>query len=132
MRVSRAALLRWLPVIAVMAIIFALSSISGLRVSEDAQVDRPFRIVGHLGAYALLGGLLLLALAGLERPSPRQAGIAWGIAVLYGLSDEVHQAFVPDRTGQLDDLIVDAIGAGVGVGAVYVTLALLGRATRRS
>jgi len=53
--------LYWLPAIVVMAAIFLLSSQSGLRVSEDAAVDKPFRITGHLLAYALLAALLLLA-----------------------------------------------------------------------
>ena len=55
----RRALLRWLPALGWMAVIFVLSSISGLQVSDDAAVDKPFRIVAHLGSYALLAGLLL-------------------------------------------------------------------------
>jgi VanZ family protein len=129
---SRAGVLRWLLVIAVMAAIFALSSISGLRVSDDAQVDRPFRILGHLGAYALLGGLLLFALSRRSRPRAVQATLAWGIAVLYGVTDEVHQAFVPNRTGRIDDLVVDAIGAGLGVAVAYVVLVTLARAQSRA
>ena len=96
------------------------------------EVDRPFRILGHLAAYALLGGLLLFALSGRSRPRAVQATLAWGIAVLYGVTDEVHQAFVPNRTGRIDDLVVDAIGAGLGVAVAYVVLVALARGQSRA
>ncbi|MFV2064805.1 MAG: VanZ family protein, partial [Chloroflexota bacterium] len=87
--------LRWLPAVAVMAGIFVLSSISGLRISDDAAVDGPFRVVAHLASYALLAGLLLYALSGREGPALRGAAAAIIITMLYALSDELHQAFVP-------------------------------------
>jgi VanZ family protein len=105
-----------------MAVIFALSSISGLAVSDDVAVDRPLRVLAHLGTYALLAGLLLYALAGLRRPPAVHAVAAWALAVLYGISDEFHQSFVPGRTGRLDDVVTDAIGATVGVVVAWLFL----------
>jgi VanZ family protein len=112
----------WLPALFLMALIFVLSSQSGLRVSEDASIDGPLRTLAHFVVYASLAAALALAIGGTTRASARSAGIAFVLAVLYGLSDEVHQAFVPDRTGALDDLAVDALGALVGVSLVYVWL----------
>jgi VanZ family protein len=114
--------LLWLPPLAVMAGIFALSSISGLKVSEDADIDRPFRISGHLIAYALLAGTVLVALTGGRRPRPRDIAIALVVATLYGLSDEWHQSLVPDRVGRLQDVGMDVVGAIVGL--VVATLLL--------
>ncbi len=37
--------------------------------------------------------------------------IAWLITVIYGVSDEWHQTYVPLRTAELRDVIADAIGA---------------------
>lgn len=124
-------LLRWLPAIAWMAVIFTLSSVSGLRVSDDAAVDRPFRVLGHLLSYALLAALLLYAMAGLRRPGIRQIAIAYGISLVYGVSDEIHQTFVPDRSGRIDDLLVDALGAVGGVLLGYLGLGLWSRTARR-
>ena len=109
-------LLYWLPAIAVVVLIFVLSSQSGLRVSEDAAVDKPFRITGHLLAFATLAACLLLALSRGRRPRLAHVVIAFAVTVLYGASDEWHQSFVPDRTGRLDDLVVDTIGVIVGLG----------------
>lgn len=115
-------LLRWLPALGLMTLIFVLSSQSGLKISEDAGVDRPLRTLAHFTAYALLAAALLFAISGSNSVSARAALVALIVAVLYGLSDEIHQAFVPDRTGQLKDLVVDGLGAGVGVLIAFVLL----------
>lgn len=115
-------LLRWLPALAWMAVIFGLSSISGLRASPDAEVDRPLRVLAHLGTYAILGALVLWALTGGLVPSGRDAVTAFAVAVLYGVSDEIHQAFVPERSGQLTDVAIDAVGAALGVAVAWFAL----------
>lgn len=35
------------------------------------------------------------------------------ISILYGISDEIHQMFVPMRTPDMMDLLADGIGAGL-------------------
>ncbi|MEX1335759.1 MAG: VanZ family protein [Candidatus Limnocylindrales bacterium] len=116
--------LAWLPVLVVMGAIFALSAQPGLRVSDDVAVDQPFRITGHLLAYATLAALALVALSWGRRPRLRDAAIAFGISLVYALSDELHQSFVPDRAGRLDDVVVDALGALVGLVVGWLALAL--------
>lgn len=37
--------------------------------------------------------------------------ITWLLTVCYGISDEIHQAFVPTRQMSLWDLLADALGA---------------------
>ena len=53
------------------------------------------------------------------------APIAFVLTVLYGVSDEAHQAFVPDRTPSLADVGLDAAGAMLGVGLALLTAAFL-------
>jgi VanZ family protein len=108
-----------------MAVIFVLSSQSGLRVSEDVDVERPLRVTGHLLAYATLAGLLLLALSWDRRPRLRDVLIAFGLAFVYALTDELHQSFVPDRTGRLDDVVTDMIGAAIGLTVGWLSLTLI-------
>jgi VanZ family protein len=110
-----------------MAAIFALSSIGGLRASEDASIDRPLRVLAHASSYALLAALFLYAMGGLC-PRRLDSVAAFLLAVLYGLSDEIHQATVPGRSGRVEDLVVDAIGAGIGVALGWL---VLGRVSRR-
>lgn len=121
-------LLRWLPALAWMAVIFLLSSQGGLRVSEDVGTEKPIRIVAHLATFALLAGLLVFAICGRRAPSGRAVVGAVGLTLLYALSDELHQALVPGRNGRLDDVVIDLAGAVAGAALAAVVLATLGRA----
>ncbi|MBF0627225.1 MAG: VanZ family protein [Magnetococcales bacterium] len=40
---------------------------------------------------------------------------AWVYAVVYGVTDEWHQLFVPGRYGDLFDLLADAVGAALAI-----------------
>jgi VanZ family protein len=125
---ARRSLLRWLPALGWMAVIFLLSAQGGLRVSEDPGVDRPLRIVAHLATFGLLGALVLFAISGRQRPSGPAALAAVGVTLLYALSDELHQALVPGRTGRLDDVVVDLVGAVAGVVVAAIILTRLAEA----
>jgi VanZ family protein len=123
---------RWLPVLGWMALIFLLSAQPGLRVSDDASVDRPIRTLAHLTSYAVLAALLVRALLTGSRPTGMAAIGAWVVAVLYGVSDEIHQSFVPDRTGRPSDVLIDAIGAAIGVALAVILLSALERRRRKA
>ena len=121
---------RWLPVLAWMALIFVLSAQPGLRVSDDAAVDAPARAIAHVVTFGTLGALLFRALLG-TLSMTGAALAAFGVATLYGVSDELHQSLVPDRTGQLDDVALDAAGAAIGIAlAVAASVAMRRRRAR--
>jgi VanZ family protein len=105
-----------------MGVIFALSSVSGLRVSQDAEVDRPIRTLAHLAAFGLLAGLVLYALCANARPSVARAILAMAIATLYAAGDELHQSLVPDRSGRVQDVAIDALGALAGLAVAWLVL----------
>ena len=71
-------------------------------------------VAGHLFAYAVLALLWQRALAASGVAHP--ALWAFGIVVLFGLSDELHQAFVPGRQSTFFDVAVDAVGAAMALG----------------
>lgn len=121
----------WLPAIAMVVLIFVLSSQSGLRVSDDVEVDRPFRIAGHLLAFGTLAALLVVALSQGRQPRVQDLVLAFGLTVAYGFLDEWHQSFVPDRSGRLDDVVTDALGAIVGLALASMVLSRLARRQAR-
>jgi VanZ family protein len=53
--------------------------------------------------------------------------LALAVSLLYGLSDELHQSFVPDRTGRLDDVLTDMLGAIVGTSLAWLGLLVAAR-----
>jgi VanZ family protein len=104
----------WLPVALDAALIFYLSSIPRLPSPPGPFSDKHF----HFGSYALLATLLVRALAS-ARLRNINARIAIGavlLATLYGVTDEIHQIYVPGRTAALDDLAADALGAATAAG----------------
>ena len=107
----------WLPVALYMVLIFGLSSVPDPPDLPDAVGDKG----GHAFLYAGLGALMTRAIGGgLSHPIALAAvvrGVAWTTA--YGVTDEVHQRFVPPRRMDPMDLVADAIGAAAGAIAVY-------------
>jgi VanZ family protein len=106
----------WGPAVALMLGIFLASSVPNLDTVATGVSDKSL----HFVAYGALGVLLLRALAGARWAgvTPAAAAGAWVLAVLWGVTDELHQAFVPGRTAALDDWLADAGGAIAGVGVV--------------
>ena len=96
----------WLPVVAWAALIFAFSSVPDLGTGLGGW-DLLLRKIAHAAEYAVLGALLARAL-----PRP---GLAVAFGVLYAVSDEAHQAFVPGRLGSPIDVAIDAVGVVAGV-----------------
>ena len=105
----------WGPVVLWMGLLFYLSSRPTLPGFTDPIWDLLLKKSGHAVAYAVLSCLSLRALwQGREMTSLQYVG-AWGIAVLYAITDEIHQGFVPGRHPALMDWIIDAIGAVLGL-----------------
>ena len=102
----------WLPVIFWCGLIFYLSSVPNLKAAKNPFWDEIIRSGAHLIFYGILYVLFFRALN-----FQKEKKVFWWplfFACLYGLSDEIHQHFVPTRTFQLKDLSVDFSGAILG------------------
>lgn len=116
------ALVAWGVVVLYMGFIFYLSSESNPLPELTAWVwDKLL----HTCEYGTLGALLAFAL----RASGMTGGYAFFVAALlsslYGSTDEIHQAFVPQRDCDLHDLAADTVGGALGAGAFLLALRLL-------
>ena len=72
----------------------------------------------HIIAYFVLGVLMYRALrVSIHRwPARTVASLALLSCSLYAVTDEIHQLFVPGRSGELRDVMIDSIAALVGGG----------------
>jgi VanZ family protein len=108
----------WLPVVVYMAIIFTLSSQTDPpALGPDTLSDKSQHLLGYVG----LAGLVCRALAG-GFPRRVSRAVAAGtllISIGYGITDELHQMFVPNRSPELADVYADAAGAVVGLIACW-------------
>jgi VanZ family protein len=110
--------LLWGPVLLVMGLIFFFSSLPDPGGPPGGISDK----TAHVLIYAALGASLVRALAGGRITAMTLTRILFAAALgtLYGVSDEIHQHFVPPRTPDILDVAADAVGALVG--AMLMTL----------
>ena len=102
----------WLPVIAWAGVIFYLSGVSGLASNMTVFWDVFWRKLFHAGEFGLLNLLLWRALYYGEGVKFKKA-LGWSLfsTILFAVSDELHQAFVPLRQARWQDMAQDGLGA---------------------
>jgi VanZ family protein len=108
----------WGPVLLYCALIFLLSSISAVPTLPMRMSDK----TAHALLYAGLGFLAARALAGgVGRPvTARVLLLVLAFSALYGLSDEIHQLFVPRREFDVKDMVADVAGGGFGSAVLWL------------
>lgn len=101
-----------MPLAAVMAGIFYFSDQPGnVWALPVGWLDKPL----HMAAYSGLAAAFLYGINPVAGRYPAGAVILLTVlfSVLYGLSDEYHQTFIPDRVFSLWDLAADGAGAAL-------------------
>jgi VanZ family protein len=129
-----------LPLLAWMAFIFGMSTRIGSSESTAGLFDAVagwllpalapsgrhlvyflWRKSGHVTEYAILA---VLALRAVRQDQPawewRAAGTAVLLCILYAASDEWHQSFVPSRTSDWHDVLIDTGGILLGIGIAWL------------
>ncbi|MBU1084784.1 MAG: VanZ family protein [Candidatus Beckwithbacteria bacterium] len=102
----------WLPVLIWAGIIYSFSSMSINKEAEFNWLDFVIKKSAHVTEYAILFWLLFRAMSGDNKNLTKKIFIKVFIfTVVYALSDEWHQTFVPGREGTLRDVGFDTIGA---------------------
>lgn len=100
----------WLPVGIWGGLIFWLSSIPNLS-SGLGTWDLILRKGAHIAEYGILVFLLWQAIFHSVKLSRTKVNFSAGmLALLYAISDEVHQSFVPTRNSSVYDILIDSIG----------------------
>lgn len=103
--------LRFLPAVLWMGVIFYLSSIPHLELRGQYSIyDATLRKIAHLVEFGVLYLLWYWALG--------KQKTAAAIAILYAISDELHQSFVPTRTAEVSDIFFDLLGVAI---ALFIT-----------
>ena len=83
------------------------------------NLNRIIRKNAHFFAYLILGILTLNGLKNSGIIGGRGFILALMICILYAVSDEIHQLYIPGRSGQVKDVVIDSAGAVVGI-LVYI------------
>ena len=111
-----------------------LNAITGKELNLDS-LSFVIRKLAHFTEYAVFGCSLLLTTGDLIRsyksrveglkaepvtPNPpafyiKSVLISWAIGTLYAVTDEFHQYFVPGRSCEVRDMILDSLGLATGI-----------------
>lgn len=108
----------WLPAMLWAGLIFYLSGRTGGELHSLFPFFTSFDW-GHLVAYFVLGFLVYFAIRK-TRSVKHPVLVTVLLCLLYGISDEIHQLYVPGRTFQLIDLVNDVFGAALGGFCFYL------------
>ena len=104
----------WFPIIIYCLIIFIQSSYP----SPETVPDLPYldKLL-HFSAYAVLGALFLRAFKTTRLKNNIKLVITLSILAssFYGISDELHQYFIPCRNADIMDVLADILGSICGV-----------------
>ena len=126
-----AVILSWMAVAAVTALIFFMSAKDGATLDTDSGIitmlkdwlasaaaalfGHPVDVspIGHFAEFFLFGSVLVNALRW-HMPLKRAMLAAILLASAYGITDEIHQIFVPMRSCDPADWAVDTVAALIG------------------
>lgn len=128
---NRAVVLSWLAVVIMAGVIFWMSANTGTNINQGLGIISALKAflssiafsltghevdvspIGHFVEYFIFGILLLNALR-FHMPLSRAVFFAIIIGSTYGVTDEIHQYFVPDRSCDPMDWLVDTIAVALG------------------
>lgn len=132
-------ILRWTMLVLWMCFIFYMSSRSGSKSQEQSdlvlsilnflglQLNESIKNIAsfivrktaHVTEYMILY-ILIFRVVTLYSNTKKSKLIALFCMVLYASTDEIHQLFVPGRSGMVRDVFIDSIGGIIGVGITFV------------
>ena len=91
----------------------AITSLSGGQLDDVSTYV--VRKSAHAVAYLVLGVLAYRVMRGHGLGDRRAVGFSILLCAVYAISDEVHQVFVPGRSGEVGDVLLDTVAASIGV-----------------
>lgn len=89
-----------------------------------AVIEYPVRKAAHMTEYAIMG-LLSFAFYQSFGIGKKRYLISLLTAAAYAATDELHQLFVPGRSGRISDVCIDTIGVAIGLLILYFVLNLI-------
>ena len=88
------------------------------------KIDLGVRKTAHAMEYAFLCFLIFMTFHSCGLTGKRCFGIALLMTAGYAVTDEIHQLFVPGRSGRILDILIDSAGAVVGAGAGNILVSI--------
>ena len=90
---------------------------SEIEKEELVQKIEPYiRKIAHYSLYTIGGSFIIISVIQYKKINEKnRIIISLGIGILYAISDEIHQYFVPGRSCQILDMTIDSLGSLTGI-----------------
>ena len=79
------------------------------------KTEKIIRKVAHFSIYTVVGLLLMGLLSTYKIKENWRMILSILLGMIYAVSDEIHQSFIPGRTPQITDIYIDTLGVVLGV-----------------
>ena len=103
-----------------------IGSIQNLEKEEKERVlgkiEHIIRKLAHFSLYAIIGILLMSLMSTYKLKQKNRILVSGSIGLLYAISDEVHQAFIPGRGPQIGDVGIDFAGVIIGILIMFIII----------
>ena len=99
-----------------------ISSIQEEKEKVLRKIEHIIRKLAHFSLYTIIGILLMSLMSTYKIKQRKRILISGSIGLLYAISDEIHQSFIPGRGPQIGDVGIDFCGVMVGMCIVLVSI----------
>lgn len=112
-------------------VINIVGSVTGHKMNKrqtEKIIDQTFvfvRKLAHTTEYFILGLLMMNVVKDYGILDKKTIFISIVLCVFYACTDEIHQLFIPGRSGQILDVLIDSIGIILGTCFYYFIYCLL-------
>ncbi len=79
------------------------------------KTEKIIRKVAHFSIYTVVGLLLMGLLSTYKIKENWRMILSILLGMIYAVSDEIHQSFIPGRTPQITDIYIDTLGVILGI-----------------
>lgn len=91
------------------------------------KIESVIRKIAHFSIYSLVGVLLMALLSTYNISDKNKIIFTIVLGTIYASSDEFHQSFIPGRSGEVKDVMLDTLGVAVGGLIVLAIIKLIGK-----
>lgn len=99
--------------------------LEGKTLEQQSAIEIVVRKLAHFSIYTL-GGILILLHVNLYKIKPnKKVIISWLIGTAYAITDEIHQLFIPGRSGEIRDVCIDSLGVIIGIMIILIIINVL-------
>lgn len=102
-------------------IIDYVEDVTGKTLSKEQQqlwedrIHTPIRKLAHTMEYMVFALTVAFPLLQYISSYKKNCSITFFFCIVYAALDEIHQRFVPGRSGQFKDVLIDGVGIGIGI-----------------